>query len=129
MATRLVAAEQPHITRLTHFAQIAAEKKRGFEYVANVSALLYNPEVSGWDQGDHLAAAMSAAGLDLQEFETIAANDAARLEACVLANRESQLAAGHWGAPLFAFEGEIFFGQDRLDDLLWHLRKNGLVER
>jgi len=27
------------------------------------------------------------------------------------------------------FEGEPFFGQDRLDVLLWRLKKNGLRER
>jgi 2-hydroxychromene-2-carboxylate isomerase len=127
--TRKVAAEQPHITRLTHFAQIAAEKKRGLEYVANVSGLLYSPEIDGWNEGDHLANAMTRAGLDLQEFEDLAAQDADRLEACVHANRENQLAAGHWGAPLFVFEGELFFGQDRIDDLVWHLQNNGLRER
>ena len=51
--------------------------------------------------------------------------DAERLEATVTANRQEQLAAGHWGAPLFVHNGEIFFGQDRIDDLLWHLERNG----
>jgi hypothetical protein len=31
--------------------------------------------------------------------------------------------------PTCAFRGEPFFGQDRLDVLLWRLKKNGLVER
>jgi hypothetical protein len=33
------------------------------------------------------------------------------------------------GVPLFLFEGEPFFGQDRLADLIWHLKNNGLVQR
>ena len=37
--------------------------------------------------------------------------------------RADQLAAGHWGAPLFVANGECFFGQDRLDDLIWHLEQ------
>jgi len=30
--------------------------------------------------------------------------------------------------PTCAFRGEPFFGQDRLDVLLWRLRQNGLQE-
>jgi 2-hydroxychromene-2-carboxylate isomerase len=31
--------------------------------------------------------------------------------------------------PLFVFEGEPFFGQDRLDLLVWRMRQAGLQER
>ena len=129
MQTREVADDQPYIRRLTHFAQIAAEHGKGLDYVVSVSALLYNPDVDGWDQGDHLANAMQQAGLSLQEFEEIAEREAERLEAAVQANRSDQLAAGHWGAPLFVHDGEIFFGQDRIDDLVWHLERKGLQRR
>lgn len=127
--TREVAVDQPHIRRLTHFAQIAAERDRGLDYVVSVSGLLYHPETEGWNEGNRLREAMRGAGLDLDEFESIAADESARLEAAVQANRQSQLAAGHWGAPLFVFGEEIFFGQDRIDDLLWHLQRHGLQRR
>lgn len=127
--TRKIADEQPYIGRLTHFAQIAAERNRGFEYVCAVSALLYNPEIDGWDQGDHLARAMADVGLDIDEFTELAHAESERLEAAVLANRQAQLATGHWGAPLFVHQGEIFFGQDRIEDLVWYLKQQGLEER
>jgi len=38
-------------------------------------------------------------------------------------------AAGHWGVPTFVFEGEPFFGEDRIDTLRWRLGKNGLQRR
>ncbi|MDG2276416.1 MAG: DsbA family protein [Pseudomonadales bacterium] len=129
MTTRKVAQDQPYIRRLTHFAQIAAERDKGLDYVVAVSALLYNPEIDAWDQGDHLRDAMAQAGLDLSEFEGIAINQAARLESAVAANREAQLATGHWGAPLFVHAGEIFFGQDRIVDLVWYLERSGLQTR
>ena len=69
---------------------------------------------------------MASAGLELDEFEGIAASEAERLEAQVVQNRQDQLASGHWGAPLFVYEGEIFFGQDRIEDLVWHLEQNGM---
>jgi len=45
------------------------------------------------------------------------------------ANAAAQQAAGHWGVPLFVFQGEPFFGQDRIDHLLWRLKQHGLAER
>jgi len=37
--------------------------------------------------------------------------------------------AGHWGVPTRVFEGEPFFGEDRLDVLLWRLKQKGLRPR
>ena len=45
------------------------------------------------------------------------------------ANETAQTAAGHWGVPLFVFEGEPFFGQDRIDHLLWRMKQHGLKAR
>ena len=58
-----------------------------------------------------------------------AAAEAARLDAIIEANEEAQTVAGHWGVPLFVFEGEPFFGQDRVDHLVWRMKKQGLKER
>ena len=126
LTTREVAESQPYIERLTYFAQIASERGRGLDYVCAVSGLLHDPEVDGWDSGNHLRDAMSIAGFELDEFEELAKRNADELEATVQSNREEQLASGHWGAPLFVHEGEIFFGQDRIEDLVWHLKQNGL---
>jgi 2-hydroxychromene-2-carboxylate isomerase len=53
----------------------------------------------------------------------------ARIEAVIEQNQKDHEAAGHWGVPTCAFRGEPFFGQDRLDVLLWRLRQHGLSER
>ncbi|MBV1892091.1 MAG: DsbA family protein [Gammaproteobacteria bacterium] len=127
METRAISPEQPYIRRLTHLAQVATEKGLGLAYVTAVSRMLY--EVEGWDTGDHFANAISSAGLELDELEEIANADGERLEAALAANRADQLAAGHWGSPLFVVGDEAFFGQDRLDDLVWHLNNSGSLSR
>ena len=38
-------------------------------------------------------------------------------------------AAGHWGVPTMVFEGEPFFGQDRIDLLIWRMQQRGLQPR
>lgn len=50
-------------------------------------------------------------------------------EAQIEANRAAHAAVGHWDVPTFAFVGEPFYGQDRLDALLWWLKSRGLRER
>tara|TARA_B100000686_G_scaffold62243_1_gene66918 strand:- start:2677 stop:3342 length:666 start_codon:yes stop_codon:yes gene_type:complete len=129
MTTRKISNHQPYITRLTHFAQIAADKGQGLEYICSVSALLYDPEISGWNEGDYLRNTMSDVKLDFDEFQQIAEQQASQLETKVQNNRKEQLDSGHWGAPLFVYQGEVFFGQDRIDDLIWYLKKAGLDVR
>ena len=48
-----------------------------------------------------------------------------RCAARVKANTEALEGLGHWGVPLFAFEGELFWGQDRIDDVATALRGGG----
>ena len=52
-----------------------------------------------------------------------------RLEQAIIANQDAHEAVGHWGVPTMAFRNEPFFGQDRLDVLLWRLQQEGLQER
>jgi 2-hydroxychromene-2-carboxylate isomerase len=44
-------------------------------------------------------------------------------------NQLDHRAAGHWGVPTFVFDGEPFFGQDRIDLLVWRLKQRGLTAR
>ncbi|MBS0385214.1 MAG: DsbA family protein, partial [Proteobacteria bacterium] len=80
-------------------------------------------------EGDQRSRARSDAGLDADEIEATAARSAEAIDAEIAANEAAQRAAGHWGVPLFAFNDEPFFGQDRLDHLIWRMQQAGLKER
>ena len=80
-------------------------------------------------QGDALARATERSGLDLATLDRRAVDEADRLDAVVTANEADHAKAGHWGVPTCVFRGEPFFGQDRLDVLLWRLKQHGLRER
>jgi 2-hydroxychromene-2-carboxylate isomerase len=43
--------------------------------------------------------------------------DDPELRARVDANTAALAELGHWGVPVFVFEGELFWGQDRIEDL------------
>ena len=125
---RQTGEEQPYIHRLTLLGALAAEQGRGIEFADEVSALIWGGTES-WDKGDHLAAATERAGLDLDAMDQQIVADADRLEAVIQNNQADHEKAGHWGVPTCAYKGEPFFGQDRLDALLWRLKKEGLQAR
>jgi 2-hydroxychromene-2-carboxylate isomerase len=127
--TRAGVPNQPYIHRLTRLGCAAAEAGRGLPFLYEVSSLLWSGKVDGWHEGGHLANATRKAGLDLAELDRRITSDPDKYEAIVQANQKAHQEAGHWGVPTCAFEGEPFFGQDRLDVLLWRLKQRGLRER
>lgn len=129
MRTREISKEQPYIRRLTHLGQAAVERGRGIPFICEVSKLIWSGEVQGWDQGDHLARTTERAGLDLAELDAVVAAEGDRLEAAIQASHARMDEVGHWGVPTFVFKDEPFFGQDRLETLVWRLKQNGLTER
>ena len=128
LATMEIAAEQPYIHRLTRLGVAASRRGRGLEFIHEVSRLIFGG-VRGWNEGEHLAQAATRAGLDSAELDAAIAADPAGHEAEIESNEAAQKAAGHWGVPLMVFRGEPFFGQDRIDALLWRMRKAGLAPR
>ena len=128
-ATREVAAEQPYIYRLTRLGVAAAERGRGLPFVAEVSRAIWGGDVDGWHEGVHLAAAAARAGLDLVELDAAIAEQPRRHDDVVEANQRALDVAGHWGVPTMVFADEPFFGQDRLELLIWRLRQHGLRRR
>jgi 2-hydroxychromene-2-carboxylate isomerase len=123
-----VASDQPYISRLTRAGVLAAERGRGLTFLDEVSSVIFGG-VKNWHEGGHLRQAAKRAGLDMDELDETAAREADRLEAVIAANEAAQKAAGHWGVPLMAFAGEPFFGQDRVDHLIWRMKQHGLRKR
>ena len=52
-----------------------------------------------------------------------------KLEAVIAKNQTDQENTDHWGVPLMTFRGETFYGQDRIETLLWRMRDQGLLKR
>ena len=127
--TRAGVANQPYIHRLTRLGCAAAEAGRGLPFLYEMSTLIWSGHVDGWHEGDHMAKATARAGLDLAMLDAKITADPDRYEAIIQENQKAHQQAGHWGVPTCAFEGEAFFGQDRLDVLLWRLKQRGLKVR
>ncbi|MFN9926010.1 MAG: 2-hydroxychromene-2-carboxylate isomerase [Phenylobacterium sp.] len=121
--------QQPYIHRLTHLGVAAAEAGRGLAYLREASHVIWSGEVDNWHEGDHLDRAAERAGLDPAALNRTADEEAERLAAVVEANQVAQRAAGHWGVPMMVFGGEAFFGQDRVDQMVWRMQGQGLARR
>jgi 2-hydroxychromene-2-carboxylate isomerase len=128
VATRKIAAEQPYIRRITRLGQAAARRGKGLAFAAEAARLIWGG-AENWHQGDHLAGAASSAGLNLTELDAEVDRDAEALDAEIGANQQALEDAGHWGVPTLVFDGEPFFGQDRIAMAKWRMEQKGLQPR
>ena len=128
IATRQIAQEQPHIFRLTRLGQAAARRGKSLAFADEVSRLIWGG-TAGWNEDDHLAGAAARAGLDIAELEAEIERESEELDAEIAANQVALEAAGHWGVPTLVFQGEPFFGQDRIDLAVWRMEQQGLTRR
>jgi len=121
--------EQPHIHRLTHLGVAAAERGRGLQFLKEASHTIWSGETDNWHEGEHLARAAQRAGLDWTELSAAVDADPVRYAAVVEENQTAQRAAGHWGVPMMVFGGEAFFGQDRVDQMVWRMGEQEMIKR
>jgi 2-hydroxychromene-2-carboxylate isomerase len=129
MATLEVAEHQPYIHRLTRLGAAAQLEGRSLVFVDAISRVLWDGTIKGWNEGDHLARAAEAAGFDLAAMDAAISADPDRYEQIIADNEKAHAASGHWGVPTFVFENEPFFGQDRIELLIWRMESKGLTRR
>jgi len=104
-------------------------------YVVLDSSRVANPpgvwdgSVSGWNEGDHLTRAASAAGFDLAAMDAAVSTDPDRYETIIAGNEQDHAASSHWGVPSFVFGNEPLFGQDRIDLPIWRMQSKGQTRR
>lgn len=128
IATRQIAAEQPYIFPVVRMGQAATRRGRGFAFADAVSQMIWGG-TENWHSDANLGAAAEAAGLDLVTLQAEACDDSEALDAEVAANQAALEAAGHWGVPTLVFNGEPFFGQDRVELAIARMKTAGLEER
>ncbi|MFQ5625433.1 MAG: 2-hydroxychromene-2-carboxylate isomerase, partial [Methyloligellaceae bacterium] len=129
MKTNEIAESQPFIHELTRLAAAAVETGKGLEFQDQVMRLLWDGRTNDWNEGAHLTNAIKRAGLNPAALKRAIDMDPDRYDGAIEENQAAHAAAGHNGVPLFVFQGEPFFGQDRLDMLVWRMKQCGLVNK
>lgn len=127
--TNLPADDSGHLVlKLNPLGIAAGAAGRGIEFAREVSGIVWSGQVEGWDQGDHLSLAAERAGLELSVLEQWVSDNASVWPQQLLVN-DAALEEHHWGVPTMVFEGEPFFGQDKMEVLLWRMLQKGLKKR
>jgi 2-hydroxychromene-2-carboxylate isomerase len=124
-----VATHQPYIHRLTRLGAAAQIEGKSLPFTYAITKPIWDGSVAGWHEGNHLAKAAAAAGFDLAAMDAAIASDPDRYEKIISGNEQDHEKSGHWGVPTFVFENEPFFGQDRIDLLVWRMQSRGLTRR
>ena len=124
-----VAGHQPYIHRLTRLGAMAQLEGRALAFADAISRVLWDGSVQGWNEGDHLANGAAKAGFDLAAMDAAITADPDRYQKVISGNESDHATSGHWGVPTFLFEREPFFGQDRIDLLIWRMQGKGLTRR
>jgi 2-hydroxychromene-2-carboxylate isomerase len=119
LASGRVDPAQPLMERLMALAVAACRADRGIEFARAVAARIWGG-VENWHQAAVMAEATAAAGLRLDDLDRWAADHAEEIRAEIAASETEQM-KHHWGVPLMVLDDEPFFGQDRLDALVWRL--------
>lgn len=120
---------QPYIHRITRLGVLAGIYNKDLEYVCNVAKLIWDGKTKDWNKGQYIDNKLIDIGLNPKKMNSEIITRKNEIEKIISDNEAKQRQTGHWGVPLFGFNKEPFFGQDRLDVLLWRLKQNGLTER
>src|SRR6476620_1083342 len=86
MTTLDVAEHQPYIHRLTRLGAAAQLEGRSLAFTDAISRVLWDGSVKGWNEGDPLASAAIAAGLDLPAMDAAVISDPDRYERIIADN-------------------------------------------
>lgn len=113
--------DQTRVMSLYYLTAAAIELGQGWAFLDKITRLIWDGSTKNWNEPDTLQAAIRSANINDRELSHLAQTGRTRFDALFAANREAMMRAGHWGVPMFEFEGEPFYGQDRLDQLSWRL--------
>ena len=93
MTTLDVAEHQPYIHRLTRLGAAAQADGRSLPFTYAISRVLWDGSVAGWNEGDHLTKAATAAGFDLAAMDAAIIADPDRYEQIIAGNEQAHAAS------------------------------------
>jgi 2-hydroxychromene-2-carboxylate isomerase len=125
LLTGKISDHQPYIFKLTHYCQ-AIQKDKQLDFAVVVSNKIWSG-LKNWNTDESIADATSKVGLNFEDIEKRRIENEQALIDEIKLNQKEQLEAGHHGVPLSVYKDKFFFGQDRFDDLVSELKKDGLV--
>ena len=103
------------------YASVASKTRRRSPAVSSRCARSRAVWVEDRNIADHPTLAVIADENGMDGKALLAATEEEAVKAEYQANTDEAIAIGVFGAPTYVFEGELFWGQDRLQMLEWRL--------
>jgi 2-hydroxychromene-2-carboxylate isomerase len=121
------ARDQPHIHHLTRLGVAAARTDHGLQFLHAISAQVWSGQ--DWTVPGMLADATARIDIDLAALENEVEANTDQIDKTIEENGSALIESGHWGVPTMVVQNEPFFGQDRIEMVLWRLKQHGLQPR
>jgi 2-hydroxychromene-2-carboxylate isomerase len=121
--------DQKYIYRVYRISTLLQSEhpEKSLAWAQRLFRLIYDGTTYNWP--DEIPNLLTDLGLDAKAIEKKAKDNEDKYLAIVEDNQKWCHASGHGGVPNAVFRGEPFWGQDRIDELLWRLKRNGLTAR
>jgi len=122
--------EQPNIYRLYAVSTLVQTEhpEQNLAFAQRMFRKIYDGTASmTWP--DEMDDVLDELGLDGKKIVKKAKKNEDKYIAIVEKNQEWCHASGHGGVPNAVFRGEPFWGQDRIEALIWRMNQNGLTHR
>ncbi len=123
--TGKISNNQPLIFDLCHLGQSMCNKNLGIEFAYEISNSIFGGK-KDWHKGNHLFSICAKLGVDLEEIRNFSKINEKEIIKEIENNQNEQLSIGHHGVPLTVYKDMFFFGQDRFNELIDELKKDGL---
>lgn len=123
-------AEQIYIYRLYAISTLIQTQhpEKSLAWAQRMHRKIYDGTASAtWP--DDIPQVLKELGLNAKKIEKEAKKNEDKYIDIVSQNQDWCHASGHGGVPNAVFRGEPFWGQDRIEQLVWRMKQSGLSER
>lgn len=120
MESGKVASEQPLLNRVMDLTIAAEHFGKSLDFAQALSRRIWSGE--DWSSEKALNDIAASVALDVAALDAWITENSDEIQSTIARNEANQLEY-HWGVPLMVLDGEPFFGQDRLDSLIWRLKE------
>lgn len=113
---------EPYAVYLTNLCIAAERIGIGTTFAWNLSNILFSKK-DHWP--DNLWSATIGTDVSFEFIAKYLNDNAEQISEVLETNHRDLDDSGHWGVPLVVYDGEPFFGQDRIDVLRWRIQQEG----
>ena len=103
----------------------AIEHDKQLDFAYEISRCIFGG-TKDWHKEENLIEVTNKLGIDFQSIKKKVTEREEEIISQIKKNQKEQLEAGHHGVPLSVYKDKFFFGQDKFNDLVKELKKDGL---